>query len=101
VKPLIKMTGESGFNEVFFENAELPTRCGLDAVGKGWTVAMTTLTYERGAAEGAGAGGGDRASAIERLIELARESYRTACARADDPFHARRDRAARDRATRA
>ena len=74
VKPLIKMTGDSGFNEVFFENVEIPDSLRLDAVGKGWTVAMTTLTYERGAAEGAGGGGGDRASAIERLIALARES---------------------------
>ena len=53
VQPLIKMTGESGFNEVLFENVELPDSLRLDAVGKGWTVAMTTLTYERGAAEGA------------------------------------------------
>ena len=76
VKPLIKMTGDSGFNEVLFENVEIPDSLRLDAVGKGWTVAMTTLTYERGAAEGAGGGGGDRASAIERLIALARASYR-------------------------
>ena len=51
VKPLIKMTGESGFNEVFFEDVVIPDSCRLDEVGKGWTVAMTTLTFERGAAE--------------------------------------------------
>jgi alkylation response protein AidB-like acyl-CoA dehydrogenase len=85
VKPLIKMTGDRGFNEVFFENVELPDSLRLDAVGKGWTVAMTTLTYERGAAEGAGGGGGDRANAIERLISLARESYRNGVRASDDP----------------
>ena len=85
VKPLIKMTGDSGFNEVFFENAVIPDSLRLDAVGKGWTVAMTTLTYERGAAEGAGGGGGDRASAIERLIALARASYRNGVRASDDP----------------
>ena len=58
MKPLIKMTGESGFNEVLFEDAEIPDSMRLDDVGKGWTVAMTTLTYERGAAESAGGGGG-------------------------------------------
>jgi len=85
VKPLIKMTGESGFNEVFFENVRIPDSLRLDAVGKGWTVAMTTLTYERGAAEGAGGGGGDRASAIDRLISLARQSYRHGVRASDDP----------------
>ena len=85
VKTLIKMTGDSGFNEVFFENARIPDSLRLDAVGKGWTVAMTTLTYERGAAEGAGSGGGDRSSAIERLIGLARESYRNGVRASDDP----------------
>jgi alkylation response protein AidB-like acyl-CoA dehydrogenase len=86
VKPLIKMTGDKGFNEVFFENVELPDSLRLDAVGKGWTVAMTTLTYERGAAEGAGGGGGDRSSAIERLVALARESYRNGVRASDDPY---------------
>ena len=85
VQPLIKMTGESGFNEVLFENVEFPDSLRLDAVGKGWTVAMTTLTYERGAAEGAGGGGGDRASAIARLVALARESHRDGVRASDDP----------------
>ncbi|HEV7730627.1 MAG TPA: acyl-CoA dehydrogenase family protein [Candidatus Binatia bacterium] len=58
VRPLIKITGETGFNEVFFEDVVVPDTMRVDEVGKGWTVAMTTLTYERGAAEGAGSGGG-------------------------------------------
>src|SRR5215510_11564166 len=58
VRPLIKMTGETGFNEVLFEDVAVPDSLRVDAVGKGWTVAMTTLLYERGAAEGAGSGGG-------------------------------------------
>ncbi len=48
VRPLVKMTGESGFNEVLFEDAVIADELRLDDVGKGWTVAMTTLTYERG-----------------------------------------------------
>jgi hypothetical protein len=84
VKPLVKMTGESGFNEVLFEDAEIPDALRLDAVGKGWTVAMTTLTHERGAAEGAGGAGGDDRS-IERLIALARQSFRDGDCAADDP----------------
>lgn len=49
VRPLIKMSGETGFNEVIFENLEIDDSYRLDEVGAGWKVAMTTLTHERGA----------------------------------------------------
>jgi alkylation response protein AidB-like acyl-CoA dehydrogenase len=85
VQPLVKMTGESGFNEVLFDDAVIPDTLRLDAVGKGWTVAMTTLTHERGAAEGAGSGGGDAILPVDRLIALARKSQRDGRSAADDP----------------
>lgn len=85
VRPLVKMTGETGFNEVLFEDAVIADTLRLDAVGKGWTVAMTTLTHERGAAEGAGSGGGDSVQPVERLINLARKSRRDGVCAADDP----------------
>ena len=49
VRPLIKITGEAGFNEELFEGLEIDDSLRLDAVGKGWQVAMTTLAHERGA----------------------------------------------------
>ncbi|MEO2167039.1 MAG: acyl-CoA dehydrogenase family protein [bacterium] len=86
VRPLIKMTGESGFNEVLFESVALPDSLRLDEIGKGWTVAMTTLTHERGAAEGAGSGGGvSIAARVEKLIELARRMPRNGATAWDDP----------------
>jgi alkylation response protein AidB-like acyl-CoA dehydrogenase len=85
VRPLVKITGESGFNEVLFEDAVVSDSLRLDDVGKGWTVAMTTLTYERGAAESAGGGGGDSVHPIKRLIALARRSPRGGASAADDP----------------
>jgi alkylation response protein AidB-like acyl-CoA dehydrogenase len=85
VRPLVKMTGETGFNEVLFEDAVIPDALRLDEVGKGWTVAMTTLTHERGAAEGAGGGGGEAVSPIEQLINLSRTSLRDGQRAADDP----------------
>lgn len=85
VRPLVKMTGESGFNEVLFENAEVDDSLRLDDVGKGWTVAMTTLTYERGAGESAGASSGERVPPIQRLIDLARESFRNGVRASEDP----------------
>lgn len=86
VRPLVKMTGESGFNEVLFEDAVIPDAYRLDAVGKGWTVAMTTLTFERGAAEGAGGGGASEAPALQRLIALAKDSLRDGARASDDPI---------------
>lgn len=83
VRPLIKMTGETGFNEVLFEDARVPDSMRLDEVGKGWTVAMTTLTYERGAAEGAGGGGGGE-SPIDMLVRLAKTHYRDGVLAKDD-----------------
>ena len=84
VRPLVKITGESGFNEVLFEDARVSDGLRLDDVGKGWTVAMTTLTYERGAAESAGGGGGDSVPPVERLVNLAKESYRDGIPASDD-----------------
>lgn len=85
VRPLIKITGETGFNEVLFEDVRVPDANRLDAVGNGWAVAMTTLTSERGAAEGAGGEAGGNEKAIEQLISLARESWRDGVLAADDP----------------
>ncbi len=77
VRPLIKITGETGFNEVLFEDVVVPDTLRLDEVGKGWTVAMTTLTYERGAAEGAGSGGGKGMDErLDELIALAKRMKR-------------------------
>jgi alkylation response protein AidB-like acyl-CoA dehydrogenase len=86
VRPLIKMTGETGFNEVLFEDLHVPDSLRLDEVGKGWTVAMTTLLYERGAAESAGTGGGESLDGrIQALIDLARTTPRNGKTAWDDP----------------
>ena len=87
VRPLIKMTGETGFNEVLFEDVVVPDTLRVDEVGKGWTVAMTTLLYERGGAEGAGSAGGvsldDR---LQSLIALARRMQRGGRPAWEDPL---------------
>jgi 3-oxochol-4-en-24-oyl-CoA dehydrogenase len=47
VRPLTQMDGESKFNEVFFDGAELDEAALIGEVGQGWTVAMVTLGRER------------------------------------------------------
>ncbi|MGH7790003.1 MAG: acyl-CoA dehydrogenase family protein [Candidatus Binatia bacterium] len=86
VRPLIKITGQAGFNEVLFEDVTIPDTLRVDEVGKGWQVAMTTLTHERGAAEGAGGGGGGSIEErLAALIELAKKMKRNGRRAWDDP----------------
>src|SRR5579863_4583009 len=48
VRPLRQMTGESEFNEMFFEDVRVPRHNLLGGLNNGWQVAMTTLANERG-----------------------------------------------------
>ena len=71
IRPLVQITGEAEFNEVFFEGANVPDENVVGGEGNGWMVAITTLMNER-----AGLGGG-AAVAVSRdlaaLIELIKE----------------------------
>ena len=92
VRPLIKITGETGFNEVIFDNLEVEDRYRLDELGKGWQVAMTTLLHERGAGElqTPRAGGlkseGSHTTNTGNLFELLRTSKRDGQPAAADPL---------------
>ncbi len=47
-KPLVQMTGEAEFAELFFENVRVPVENLVGELNKGWMVAITTLMHERG-----------------------------------------------------
>ncbi len=47
VRPLKQMTGDSGFNEVFFSNVRVPVANVLGEINKGWHTAIATLMNER------------------------------------------------------
>jgi alkylation response protein AidB-like acyl-CoA dehydrogenase len=47
VRPLRQITGEAEFNEIFFNDVEVPVESRLGDEGDGWQVAMTTLLHER------------------------------------------------------
>ena len=49
LRPIRQITGESEFNEVFFDGARTASTCVLGEPGQGWAVAMYLLQCERGA----------------------------------------------------
>src|SRR6266446_10745906 len=49
VRPLVQITGGSGFNEVFYDNVRVPKENLVGEKNRGWMVSVTTLMYERAA----------------------------------------------------
>jgi alkylation response protein AidB-like acyl-CoA dehydrogenase len=47
VRPLVQITGEAEFNELFIEEAHIPADNVVGGVDNGWRVAITTLMHER------------------------------------------------------
>jgi alkylation response protein AidB-like acyl-CoA dehydrogenase len=47
IRPIRQITGESDFNEVFFDGVLVAEEDRIGAEGEGWTVAITTLMAER------------------------------------------------------
>src|SRR5437870_4976162 len=48
VRPLVQITGDAEFNEIFFKDVKVPKSQILGDAGGGGAVAMTTLLHERG-----------------------------------------------------
>ena len=86
VRPLVQITGEAEFNEIFFTDVVVPKENLLGEIGGGWQVAMTTLLHERGTFGFALAASLD--VAVRRLVALAQRRS------IEDPLL--RDRVARE-----
>src|SRR4051812_25468376 len=82
VRPLVTITGEKEFNEIFFTDVRVPADALLGPVNEGWKVAITTLAHERGGV--ASLHLGVRAK-VQRLLEAARTTVRNGGMAADDP----------------
>lgn len=48
VRPLVQLTGEAEFNEVYLTDVFVPTDQLIGPVNQGWRVANSTLSHERG-----------------------------------------------------
>jgi len=48
VRPLVQITGDAEFNEIFLKDVVVPKSQVLGEAGNGWAVAITTLLHERG-----------------------------------------------------
>jgi alkylation response protein AidB-like acyl-CoA dehydrogenase len=87
-RPLVQITGEGEFNEVFFEEARVPDANVVGGVGNGWSVAITTLMNERaGLAFGAIS---QIQNSLGRLGKLAREVRVNGGSAADDSYFRQR-----------
>ncbi len=84
VRPLRQMSGDSGFNEVFFSNVRVPAAQILGEVNKGWTTGITALMNER-----ANLGAGIQVvfkRNLEALIERSRTIERNGHPASEDPL---------------
>jgi alkylation response protein AidB-like acyl-CoA dehydrogenase len=82
VRPLVQLTGDSDFNEVFFEDVKVPKENMLGPKDQGWDVAITTLMYER-----AGMGAGmEFEHVLNQLLALAKKTQRGGVSASQDPW---------------
>ncbi|GII75339.1 putative acyl-CoA dehydrogenase FadE [Sphaerisporangium rufum] len=68
VRPLVEMTGENLFNEVFFDDVFVPDELVVGEVNEGWRVARNTLSNERVSLS---SGSGGTGSSVPDLLGLA------------------------------
>jgi alkylation response protein AidB-like acyl-CoA dehydrogenase len=71
IRPVLDMTGDHAFNEVFFDEVRLPADALLGEVNGGWRLAKVTLGNERVALSGEGVLWG-RGPTAEDLVDLVR-----------------------------
>jgi alkylation response protein AidB-like acyl-CoA dehydrogenase len=72
VRPIVDMTGDHAFNEVFLDSVRLPADHLIGDVNDGWRLAMVTLGNERVSLSGEGALWG-RGATAQDLVEFVRD----------------------------
>ncbi|ACG78950.1 acyl-CoA dehydrogenase [Phenylobacterium zucineum HLK1] len=70
IRPLKQMNGEAHFNEVFFDEVRTPADWIVGKRGEGWSVARTTLSFERASV--------NAPEAMDDLLRRVKDQARTA-----------------------
>jgi alkylation response protein AidB-like acyl-CoA dehydrogenase len=83
VRPMTQITGESEFNEIFFDNVEVPLNMLVGNENQGWQIAITTLMFER--AMGDVVIGAAYEKSISRLLDMAAHTKRSGRPVIEDP----------------
>jgi len=81
IRPLRQVTGDSEFNEVFFDDAKTPADLIVGPRGRGWEVSRTTLKHERSNLNG----NLYSESMFNRLVRLAKDTVRDGRPAIQDP----------------
>ncbi len=85
IRPLRQISGESEFNETFFDDVEVPVENLVGELNEGWKIAMTTLAYERGPEDCLGRQIRFRQE-LDKLISIAEETPVGTGMATDDPM---------------
>jgi len=82
VRPLLQITGEHGFNQVFYEDVHVPKTNLVGQKNQGWMVAMTNMMFERTIHGGRT----DMMVEVRQLAELARKVARNGRPASNDAY---------------
>jgi alkylation response protein AidB-like acyl-CoA dehydrogenase len=82
IHPLIQITGEHGFNQVFFEDVVVPKTNLVGQKDQGWMVAITNMMFERTIHGGRG----DMMVEVRQLGDLARQVHRNGRPAVEDAY---------------
>src|SRR5271170_6786881 len=86
LRPQVQMTGDKGFNEVFFDNVHVPRKNLVAKLNEGWLIANATLFHERNML-GSSTGSQQR---FNRLLALAKKIRRNGKPLIEDPVFRQR-----------
>jgi alkylation response protein AidB-like acyl-CoA dehydrogenase len=82
IHPLIQITGEHGFNQVFFEDVVVPKTNLLGQKNQGWMVTITNMMFERTIHGGRT----DMMVEVRQLGDLARQVHRNGRPAVEDAY---------------